>query len=129
MTGFTLPRRWVVEDNLFCIDYTRQLVTVLTSYVAVSALEGEPCTFVVVESRWLPPRRIMTAGTISSVFARSELTRVRVFVATEALLRSRAEIHIFQSGLERWRAMAVAARHTAVRSDKRKFGFRMVKVA
>ena len=129
MTGFTFPRRWVVEDNLFCIDHAGKFVTVLTSYVAVSALEGEPCALVVVKSRWLPPRRIMTAGAVSSVFAGCKLTRVRVLMATQALLRSRAEIHIFQSGLERWRAMAVAARHTAVRPDKRKFGFRMVKAA
>jgi len=123
MTGLTLPRRWVVEDNLFCIDYAGKFVTVLTRYVAVSALEGEPCALVVVESRWLPPRRIMTAGTVSSVFAGCKLTRVRVLVATQALLRSRSEIHIFQSGFERRRAMAVGARHTAVRSDKGKFGF------
>ncbi len=69
----------------------------------------------------------MTAGTVRSVFAGCKLTRVWVFMATEALLRSRAEIHIFQSGLQRRRTMAVAARHTAVRPDEGKLGFRMIK--
>jgi hypothetical protein len=80
-----------------------------------------------VKSARLPPRRIVTTGAVSSVFASCELSRVRVLVTAEAILGSRAEIDVFQIGLECRTAMAVGTGHAAVRPDERKSGFRMVK--
>lgn len=86
MARFADARCWHVEQHNLYIDLTSYLVTVPTGDVAVSALEGETRGLVVVESRWLPARRIMTAGTVGGIFAGCELAGVRVLVASEALL-------------------------------------------
>jgi len=68
----------------------------------------------------------MTAGTVSGVSACGELSRVRVLVASEALLGSRAKIDILQIGLERRRTMAIAAGYATVSAEQGKVRFRMV---
>lgn len=69
----------------------------------------------------------MAAGTVSGVSACRELSRMRVLVASEALLGSRVEIDVLQIGLERRRTMAIAAGYTTVSAEQGKFRFRMVK--
>ena len=126
MTCFAFPRRGLIEDNAHSSDLSLHLVAVITSHVAVGALQRKRRAFVVVESGRFPARRIMTAGTIGAFLARRELTRVWVLVASEALLGGRQEIHIFQTGLDRRRPMTVAAGYTAVRSDQRKRRLRVI---
>lgn len=117
MAGFAFFRRGFVEDNAHPFDFSSYLVAVVTSHLAVRALQGKRCAFIVVEPGRFPARGIMTARTVGCFSACRELTGVRVLVASEALLGSRQEIHIFQTGLDRRRPVTVAAGYTAVRPN------------
>ena len=68
----------------------------------------------------------MATGTISSIFARGELRRVRILMATQALQRGGAEIDIFQINLKGWWMMAFCTGQAAVRPCEWKLGFRMI---
>jgi hypothetical protein len=65
----------------------------------------------------------MTPGTIRTVFAGRKLSRVRVLMASEALLGCRAEIDAFQTRLKHWRPVAIATGRASVGAQKREFRF------
>jgi len=95
----------------------------------MSAIERKWGAPVVVEFSWFPTRRVVAAGTVGCLFARGKLAGVRVAMALAALFWSSAEVDAFQIDLKRWGTMAVAAGYSPVRTQERKFRFRMVKLA
>jgi hypothetical protein len=95
----------------------------------MSAFQRKWRALVVVEFRWFPARCVVTAGTVGRIFARGKLTRVRIAMASGALLWSSAEVNAFQVGSKCRRTMTVAAGYSPVRTQERKFRFRMVKPA
>jgi hypothetical protein len=80
----------------------------------VSARKRKRRALVVIESRRLPMRRIVTPGTVRRLLARRKLSCMRVFVTGETLFRSCAKIDILQTRFNAWRTMTVATGHTAM---------------
>jgi len=129
VTRFAFPGSWLVEEDSFAIHFARQLVTTVASNPAMSAFERKWRTLVVVKFRRFPARCVVAIGAACCIFARGKLVRMWIIVASRALFRSRAKVHIFQVALKRCGAMAIAAGHSAMRAQERKFRFRMVKLA
>ncbi len=75
----------LVEDHPLSIDLAAQLVTIVTSYVSMRALERKGRSLVMIELRRFPPLRVVTAGTIGGIFARGKLPAVRIVVTPRAL--------------------------------------------
>lgn len=69
----------------------------------------------------------MAPGTVGRVLARRKLCRVGIDVAAGTLLRSGAEVNIFQVCFHRRGAMAVSAGYATVGPAQGEVRFRMVK--
>lgn len=123
MTGLALPGSWLVEDYGLPFYFPLQVVAVATWNIPMSAGKGKRRTFIVIEQRRLPSRRVMAAGAVGGVFARRELAGVRILVTRKALFGSGVEVHVLQTGLLCWRTMTIAAGYAAVSADEREFCF------
>lgn len=86
-----------------------------TGYIFVSTLQREGC-LVVIEQRWFPLIRVVAR--LALVLSRSELVRMRIFMAICALHRGLSEIDVAHVEFHCRRLMAVHAGYGAMRTGK-----------
>ena len=116
--------RSVVED-LLPFKVLHQFVAVAATDVLVGARERELGTLIVIESRWLPLRAVVTIGA-RSYLTFGELPSVRIGMALLALQRGLGEIRVDQLGAQVRRFVAIDTRHRAMGPDQRELGLCMV---
>ena len=101
-------------------------MTALASNVLVGASQRERGSLVMIKIGGFPARGVVTTGAIRGVLSGRELSGMGIVVASGALLRRRAKIHILEAGLDAGRTVAISAGDAAVRPEKRERGFGMV---
>ena len=129
MTRFAFAGSWLIEEHFCSLHIVGQFMAIAARHPAMSAFERKWRALVVVEISWLPARCFVAAGTLGRIFARGKLARVRIAMASGALLWSSTEVNASQVALKCCGTMAIAAGYSPVRTRERKIRFRMVKPA
>ena len=120
-------RDWLVEEDIFAVDVTRELVATAAWNRDVQALQREVGALVVVEKRRFPLVAVMAirAG-CDSCFR--ELLSMWILVALLAFLGCHFEVHIHQLGFKiRW-LVTVDASSRAMRAQQGKVGGAVVEL-
>jgi len=125
MAGNAILRRGFVEEHGFGIHSLRQLVTVATLNVLMSAAQREHGSLLVVEERRLPLHAVVAVSTGCGV-SLGELLSMNVFMAILAQQRCGFEIDIDELGFEvRW-LVTIDAGGRTMSPEQRELCFRMV---
>jgi hypothetical protein len=123
VTVGTVIRGWFVEKNRLAINHFRYFVTVVTNNFGMASRQREVRTGVMIKGRGNPSLDVVTIRA-SGLASLGELGSVGLHVAAFTDLRCSFELGLVGTGRG---FVACATGDSAVCSQKREFGFRMVK--
>lgn len=128
MTGSAFGGSRLVKENTLRVDGPDFLVTGFTTDVAMNALQGKPCEFVVVEKRRFPLGAVVAIGTNGDACS-CKLSAMRLFVTLFTLFRRALEVHMKQPRLHVGRLVAVDTGCCLVGSDQGEVGLRVIEAS
>ena len=115
----------LVEEDGFCTDDLRQLVTLHAAHILVRPAQRERSPLLMIEQRRLPLHAVVAFGAASDVRLR-KLLAVNILVAILTLSWSSFEIDVNEPGLKVGRLVAIAAGRRTMRSHQRELRFRVI---
>ena len=127
VAGCAFFRSWLVEENRFAFHFSPQSVASFAANALVSTCQRESGTPLVIETRWLPLRGVVTIGAGSNTAGIGKLRPVNVVVALFTFGGSRFEIHVHHAGFKiRW-LMTIDAGCTPMCAHQSEAGLRVIK--